>query len=442
MHSNKAVLVTGCVFLIALCLALFRDISLEKIYPNDLRNRVVGARLQKDGKAPYFYNWHQGDSIRYYDPNGSVGNGVSNITASPFFHTLLYPLAELQQRTISRIWLLLEYLMILITGFLAYRLARNNAQKNFVLIAFILFIYTEGWKYHIAIGQNYLVLPFLAMVFYYCITKPESRIAAFIAGLSAISLVLIKPNTVVFFLPFLFLTNAYPRKYLAVLLIPVIVLPTLYFSFENNRIYWKQYLEAVKESIKVHQDFPLEDQAPVPVAKVPQLKQWEGWDMDKAHKHELSNNIRLYSEHGNVFVIYSHALKKRLSVDTMHFLSGLSIVTLLIACFWIRKKYGFIELPNLAILGFCMYMIVDLLLPIWRHQYYTVQWLFPLLIAAAVYRPANRWFYAALLIGLLFNIVNTPLIKMEHTIGEYLLLIVLLCLSLTRKLNGLSSSGG
>jgi hypothetical protein len=79
-------------------------------------------------------------------------------------------------------------------------------------------------------------------------------------------------------------------------------------------------------------------------------------------------------------------------------------------------------------------MLVDLFSPVYRHQYYGVQWLFPLLLAASVYKPANRGFYVALLTGLLLNVINTGFIKMEHSLGEYLILITLLWLSLNRKL--------
>jgi hypothetical protein len=63
-----------------------------------------------------------------------------------------------------------------------------------------------------------------------------------------------------------------------------------------------------------------------------------------------------------------------------------------------------------------------------------VQWLFPLLIAATVYNPAHKWLYGGLLAGLLLNILNTDFIKMEHTIGEYLILVILLYMSLTKGL--------
>ena len=95
-------LLVGLIALSGLTWCLVRDISLTEQYPGDLRNRVVGARLQLDGQSPYFYHWKAGDSERYYDwNNNSPVAQISNVTATPFFHWLLSPLAHLPQKTIA-----------------------------------------------------------------------------------------------------------------------------------------------------------------------------------------------------------------------------------------------------------------------------------------------------------------------------------------------------
>src|SRR5579859_2004065 len=87
--------------------AIYRDMRLEYEYCGDLRGRIVGARLIKDGKSPYFYKWRAGDGVRYYDPQNFTPTKVSSMTATPFFHHLLMPLAELPEREASKIWLVL-----------------------------------------------------------------------------------------------------------------------------------------------------------------------------------------------------------------------------------------------------------------------------------------------------------------------------------------------
>src|SRR6187549_2846741 len=76
---------------------IYRDIQLSKQNTGDLRNRVVGARLQKDGKDPYFYKWKKEDGFRYFDPANQGPLAVSNITATPFFHDLLFPVCNWPQ---------------------------------------------------------------------------------------------------------------------------------------------------------------------------------------------------------------------------------------------------------------------------------------------------------------------------------------------------------
>src|SRR5688500_1745611 len=93
---------------------LHRDIQIEKQRTVDLPNRVVGARMVKDGKSPYFYHWKPADGLRYFGAGPISFGRASNVTASPFFHHLLAPIADLPERTISRIWLMISYLMLLL----------------------------------------------------------------------------------------------------------------------------------------------------------------------------------------------------------------------------------------------------------------------------------------------------------------------------------------
>jgi hypothetical protein len=437
MISDKWKLITGIVVLIALGLVFFRDTLLEKGGTPDLRNRIVGARLQKDGIAPYYYRWHAGDSIRYYGTT-NYDNGVSNITSSPFQHTLLTPISGFQQRTISLIWLLVEYLLLITTGLLAYRLSKNNTQKIIVCIAFLLFLCTEAWKVHIIQGQTYILVPFLAMIIYYCLTKHESRVAAFIGGLTAITLVLTRPNAIIFFLPFLFLINTYSRRYLTWFIAPILLLSAFYFSFENNRTYWKQYPAAVQASMLAHQGLIKRDTSGM--YKKVKLKEYEGWNSDDIKKATQSDLFIQHSEHGNIFIFYRILFNKPMPVKLMNMFLGCAIVVLLSIYYFARKKYGAVELPNVVMLAFCLYMISDLSSPVWRHQYYTMQWLFPVLVAASVYRPTYKWLYGGLLLALLLNIINTDVIKLEHTIGEYLILLILLYMSLTKSFKAAGSA--
>lgn len=411
--------------LVALVQCIYRDIQFEKTYTSDLRNRIVGARLQKDGIAPYFYKWKPGDKLRYYDPANFDSLKVANITATPFFHTLLYPLVELPQRTISQVWLVIEYILLLSSIMLALSLTVNSLQKITILLTTLLLLFTAAWKGHILTGQLYICIPFFAMCFYYYMQQKNSNYAAFLAGSFAIVLLLIRPNTLVFFLPFLLLLKQYNKRFIFLFFLPVIAI--IYWNVGNKKewLFWNNYKEAMAEQIKVHQDL-----YPHIVHNAPDPKPgaWEGFYI------KYSKTVPSFSEKGNIFVLYQHIFHKKLSVSSLLLAASIIIALLLIVFLIAQKEAANISLPNIAIFGFCLYMISDLFSPIWRHQYNTVQWLFPLLVAAACYKASNKWIYIMILAGLLLNIINTYLIKMEHTIGEFILLGGLLLLSITRNL--------
>lgn len=77
----KIVLLGILFILCGICLwkVINRDLILLKISTADLRNRVVGARLQKDGKDPYYFKWTENDGLRYYDPFNIDSLYISNI---------------------------------------------------------------------------------------------------------------------------------------------------------------------------------------------------------------------------------------------------------------------------------------------------------------------------------------------------------------------------
>src|SRR5579871_93046 len=172
---------------------IHRDIGIEKQYTWDLRNRVVGARLQKDGISPYFFHWRPEMGLRYYDPYQSDTTFANTITASPFFHHVLFPIADLPERKISGIWLGIEYLMLFISLGIGFSLAKSIKQKWLCVFAVSCFMLTEGWIAMIAAGQMYLLIPFCCIIIYWCLErKKKSSIILLIAGITSGVLILSK----------------------------------------------------------------------------------------------------------------------------------------------------------------------------------------------------------------------------------------------------------
>lgn len=413
---NRIILliVSACAF--AFC--IWRDIQLEKQYTGDLRNRIVGARLQKDGRLPYFYKWKPKDSLRYYDPQNFDTLKVSNITATPFLHQLLYPLAEKPQRSISRIWLALEYALLLISIALAFSFTRKRKQQFAIAAVTLLFMLTSGWKGHIAAGQYYILIPALFMLFYYFISRKKFLLHAVVAGILVAFLVLVRPNSIFFLLPFLFLWSYHPRRYRISFILAAFAFVSFIFISPQNRSRWSDFRSGLNEQFKAHQGDPsLQKNIPDP-----HFTTWEGWDKEQIAKDAAAHPMHFESEHGNLFVMVRHLF----SSEPPGWLSAVvTIVLVLLLSFIFYKKKAVHKKPSLfsiAVFGSCLYMISDLCSPFYRFQYNSTQWLFPLLLAATHYHRSYLKIYFVLLAGLLLNIPEIRAIPFEHTIGEYLLL--------------------
>jgi Glycosyltransferase family 87 len=409
--------------------SLYRDINAERQYAGDLRNRVVGARIQKDGLSPYFYKWKKGDGIRYYDPNNFDSFKVANITASPFFHHALQPVADLPQSRFSVFWLLIEYLAFLLLLGLGIMICSSPLQRRLVLATAALFLLTEGWKMHIANGQNYIFIPLLAMAFYYTASKKQHWIAALTAGSCAVLLVLIKPNALLFFIPFVFLLRQYNRRCLIALSVPMLLAAGWILSSPAEIFLWKEYRANISQQVKVHQqeqpDKQLNDSNPL-------FDPWEGISATAIKKEAELHPQHIFSENGNVFVAARQLFHLTIGTRSLVLASLLSIL-LVLGLFLFRHGLGAINFPAAAFAGFSLYMISDLFSPVYRHQYYAVQWLFPLLLAAALYNESNKKTALLLSAGLLLNIVNLAFVPMEHSIGEYIMLLAIIVLSLRRQ---------
>jgi len=423
----------GIIFFLIFVCVLVRDAGFVKRNPDDLRNRVVGARLIKDGYSPYFYKWKNGDGARYYDPKAFDTLKVSNITASPFFHHLLYPLAELSQREISVWWLVIEYVMFSLSVLMALALSATDNQKLLVFITGGLFLLTEGWKVHVLAGQNYLFVPFLAMLFYYFFSCKKNLVMAFLAGLVAVVLVLVRPNMLIFFIPFLLLYKQhYSKSYLIAFFSPVVLICILTLADKKERSLWIDYKLSIVEQIKLHQKLS-------PMGHVndrdPHYVKWEGMDREEMNRLAREQPVPIYSENGNVFVIAGILFHRKISIIALSFACIVCLLSLFLICLLFQRRKKMYTLAEIALISFCFYMLTDFFSPVYRWQYYTVQWLFPIMVASSAYKPSQRkWFFIAGA-GLILNILNGGPIPFKHTAGEYILLVSFITLSLANTHN-------
>jgi len=157
---------------------------------------------------------------------------------------------------------------------------------------------------------------------------------------------------------------------------------------------------------------------------------WEGIDKPAEDRLSETGTEEVHIENGNVFVLANLLFHLRLP-PTVWTAAGLVLMAVCCCCFYFfNRPFTSLPLAQLAVFAFCLYMIGDLFSPVYRHQYYEVQWIFPLFIAAATWRRRFLPAYVAVVTGLLLGILHFPFLRMQNTMGEYLILASLLALSL------------
>jgi Glycosyltransferase family 87 len=440
--KNKWVLLNLLILAGILAHSIRRDILLDKQYPADLRNRVVGARLQKDGKLPYFFHDKPSDFPRYTDPVSNPDTTiVSNITASPFFHQLLMPICDIPQRTFSRLWLCLEYLMLFSMIWMVSRFASGLNQKLLLLNTGILFTLTEAWIRHIASGQLYLSVGFLFCIIFCCLLTNKKRMLIW-SGLLATALVLIRPSALVFFIPFVFQY----RKYFAFLFSSFVFL-SLYVLLVSvqpfQKSLWVQYQQAIEKHIEIHQGGDKRGLFLTAHNYIPYL---EGFN-----REDIFRNIREHPilgdfvETGSFFVIFQNITHQKLPLKWLNALSFLNLLFFSLLFFLYGRKSP-PAVSQIFILGFLLYMLVEIWNPVTRYQYNVVQWL-PVLLAGMLYlskmeRPYRHPAFLLLIAGLFLTITNFRWIPDRNTIGEVAWFFGLLMISFNfKKTLNFESSG-
>jgi hypothetical protein len=422
------------IFMIAVCLfllgyAIYRDFGYGKGYGGDLRNRVTGARLIRDGKSPYFYQWQTKDGFRYYDTENFNSRKISVMTASPFFHHLFGPLAEMPQWKIDWWWCGIQYLLLFGMTTMAYLLVGTNMQRWATMLVAALFLFTDAWKMSIFLGQYYLLIPFLTMVIYFILRKSRKPLYLSVAGLASIVLVLIRPNALIIFIPFLLLLRNYSRYELLAFFIPVLLLTGWTLGNEKERLLWQDYIRSIGEQVILHQYLPVPFQQNAPD---PKYAEWEGIKRSDQIAYRENYYSYIHSENNNVFLLLYAFGKFRVKAKFID-ISACFIIVVLTGIYYRKHRQDHdYDLTRTALLGYGLYMITDLFAPIQRAQYYTVQCLFLLLVAASIYQAASKRIFLLLLTGLVFN-TRIPFTTREHAIGEYLIIVVILVFSLSKK---------
>jgi Glycosyltransferase family 87 len=393
----------------------------------DLEFRLSGARLLNQGYNPYFLlkkkdTSLKSDSLPCCNLPKRIAITPTASTAPPFVHYLLIPLSYLPLQQAGLLWTGILYFMMLLLTIMAIKTATNSNQVAVVITCSLLCLLTPAWNHQSAAGQIYITMPLLCMLFMYIFTRVQSTQSAMIAGSIAIIIFLIRPNTLVFFPLFLFLQKKWTRRNLISFYAAIIVICLLVFMPTSQISLWKSYQKNLTEQILFHQR--------------PTVVQ-------NAHnKNTLSTDSKMTSkknglessdcENGNFFAVYEQFFHKKIPLNILYLLTQLAVFSIALVFYLYHRKENSFTIENISFASYSLYMTTDLFSPVYRHQYYTVQWLFPLLLAAALYSEIKKIPLLLLAAGLFLNVTTIRSIPMRHTIGEYLFLLACLLLSLSK----------
>ena len=432
LPNKKLLFLNGILLAALLAHSAYRDFQMSRQYPWDLRNRVVGSRLQKDGKLPYTYYWQSKDGNRYYDASNKNPDSLhaSNITASPFFHELLYPICDFSELAISRIWLCLEYFFLGTIIWMISTLTDDKWKKWILLNVGVFFTATEAWKFQVYEGQLYLSVAFLMSGILVALIR-NKKAGIILGAILAAAFVLTRPIAIVIFIPFLFHFKN-NLLFLGVSFFSLALYGLFVLADPSEKALYKNYFAGIAMQVQIHQHSIGNPPPQTELNVVKPKASLEGFEPDEIYRLGKEHPIRIHSENGNLFMIYYKITGRKIMLPALYLLTTVLIVGLSIVFYFKSTQYN-LQLSQILLFGFTLYLIMEISSPIHRAQYNTVQW-FPLVLAAVTL--LNGWknkIFLLLISGLLLNIFNFPWLLMRHTLGEFCWLAAMLILVYTNQ---------
>ena len=203
---------------------------------NDLRNRVVGARVMLAGHDPYTFNWQPGMPEELLDP--IYEPKTHRLTVSPPT-LLLYAIAAPVPYRIQRFgWFVAEWLAMIVSVILLARSLPEQRQRVVFLVGATLFVIaTDVWRLHLERGQLYVFQLLALSAAITCARRGKTDTIA--AGIAFGVLALLRPNLLVF-APALFLMRQW-RSSSAMLATVAVGVTAAFLMLPTSS--WQSYLD-------------------------------------------------------------------------------------------------------------------------------------------------------------------------------------------------------
>lgn len=399
---------------------------------NDLRNRVIGARLLIQDKDPYYFRWQPGDPETLLDPLDKLELPVSRVTIPPTGLAFYIPFAKLPYLYQRLIWFFLQWGAILTSLLLLLKRKETSntpTLTNRFLLGYGLFFIGGSvfWRFHLQTGQFYIFYTLLLASAYWVSAKKlrfSEEIAGLLIGLAAS----VRFPILVMILPMLLFKKI---KLLITTLLGFLLCIGVGLAIFGQQV-WVSYFSAMKTISQLSQgmiQMPAASQIAIP-------KTVEGMFFGS----QTTSSDRLPAENLSIIRLLDHLFG--IHISTSYLLAGL-LLALLFYALILHRSYKQTErqfrpsaLDAIFISGGLMLFVADMLIPAPRYSYNDVQLLVPLILLLKnidFLDVRSLYLFLLLCLGLLIAGGLFSWLPYEVLLGQLLILAVLLLMSLRMK---------
>jgi len=390
----------------------------------DMRGRVVGARLVRDGKLPYYYTWRPGDPLKYFfnqmvdTSTGPRPAQVSALTASPAFLQMIGPIAFQPEYVIDWGSFILFHAFFLISILLAMRYCAPDS-RCYVLLAMLPIILTDGWLGNFVTVQYYMLFGFLFLLIALLLLRKKE----IVAGLLFALLILLRPNALVFAFPLVIFGFRYLR-FLSTAAVGVALYALFVLASPFQKSVWKEYFAALKEHQAIHMSETFKE----PEHRVPGLRflprPFEGVDYHGLDSIQANHPIYVHPEASGFKSAYNSVTGHKPPVALL-----LGLLCLSAGAVWLRlwMKYRNRDADEEAVYrvilaGLLFYFLSSFFSSITAASYQFPQWWAVAALFGIFYHRIPKGAYILFLLGIALNLYLLSGFRGKHFLSEILLL--------------------
>ncbi|MBV4359729.1 glycosyltransferase 87 family protein [Pinibacter aurantiacus] len=390
----------------------------EKFGGTDLRCRIVGSRLLLTDQSPYFYKWHNGDDVRYLDPNDELNRKVNGNVVTPALLLLNKPLSLLSYKYIRILWTVILYVLFGLSLFFIWKV-NESKKKIFLPLAIILlgFMMSDSMFCNVERGQTYILYAFIFSLSYF-VYNSKSRYNHLLAGAITGISIWLRPLFLLLNIPFLL-----QKDFKWVLGSAIGFVLGLFVFFLPLKATWADYSNAMKH----YEMEQLGKESYVPTNHlITKPKDVEGVSNLTDYKSGFASAGMSNLQH--IFKARGYELRAPMLIALF------AVVVIICSLFFLWKNsVKQFDTHDLFLFGFLLYMMSELFLIGARGGYNNIQWIFPAFIMLIFLRE-NIVAVAVLLLGIAFMNGWPFLFPNQSALGEAIMFYVLVDYIFIRRL--------